>query len=72
MDEWANNNACWKQVKQLITNMHWPSSNIDEMMMMSDDDDVDDDDDDKEKEDEEDGRGKGELKGVFSINSNLL
>ena len=45
--------------------MHWPSSNNDEMMMMSDDDD-------KEEEDEEDGRGKGELKGVFSINYNLL
>ena len=39
--------------------MYWPSSNNDEMMMMSDDDD-------KEEEDEEDGRGKGELKGVFS------
>ena len=47
--------------------MHCPSLN-NEMMMMSDDDDVDD----KEEEDEEDGRGKGELKGVFSTNYNLL
>ena len=45
--------------------MYWPSSNNDEMMMMSDDDD-------KKEEDEEDGRGKGELKGVFSTNYNLL